>query len=237
MHDDRTVRPRRIWAGLAGALLGAALVGAGITYDTIATALVGIVVLAAGSGVAVAAGIRYDTHGSRPARAELLEVREGEVHQGTAPGDMVTDPRARGHALMTSRTTEHVVAARAAAPRPGLLRAAALLLLVGGAGILGAQGLYPHTQLGQDNAVRDLGLAILICLSGLRLLVGYRPSHAPSLVAGGAGLALVLCSALTAHDAAVGSGVEAVAGAWVLGAAGLSWDRRRSRSSLSSPTR
>jgi len=172
MRVDGTVRPRWVWTGLTASLAGAGLVGLGVTIWEVGPLAAGIVLFAAGVGAAVRGGVLYDTHGARPLRAELTEVRRSEVHEGTAPGDMVADPQVRRDAHETSRTVARIAAARTTAPRPGLVRACAVLLLLAAEFVLAAQGLYAHTLLGQDHATRDLGIVILIALAGLRLLGG-----------------------------------------------------------------
>lgn len=237
MHTDRTVRPRWVWAGMIAALVGAAALGLGITRWSLAPVVVGAVLLAAGAAAAIRGGILYDTHSGRPLRAELSDVGHDQGHQGTSPGDMVDDSRARQDARATTSQTDARLAGAGEAPsRASMLRPGAGLLLVGAVFVLCAQGLYAHTPLGQENAVRDLGLAVVAGLAGLRLLVGNRPGRGWSLVAGCCGLALLALAVLTPHDARSGVLVEAVGGAWVVVAAGLSLDRR-TRGSVVAPGR
>lgn len=226
-HDDHVVRPRWVWAGVAAALAGTALAGFGVASWSLTPVVVGVVVSATGAVVALRGGILYDTHGVRPVRAELTELRRGAVHPGTAPGDMVTEPQVRRGAIASSMTAARAVAASEAATRPGLLRAGGMLLLAGAGLVLGAQGLYAHTHVGQHHATRDLGLAVLAAFSGLRFLVGVRPGRAWSLLAAGSGAALVAGAVLGRHDSSAGTLVEATAGACVLLAALLSLDRKR----------
>ena len=229
MHHDPIVRPRRVWAGVTAALVGAAVLGLGITDWMIVPTVTGSAILAAGMVTAVAGGVLYDTHGARPVRAELDEVRRGDVHDGTVPGEMLGDVPQRAEARAASRTTSRVLADRATSARPAYTRAAAALLLAAAVFVLCSQGLYAHTPLGQDNAVRDLGLAIVTALAGLRLLVGNHPGRQWSALAALCGLALLGMAILSPHDRTAATIVEAVAATGVVFAAALSLDRREER--------
>ena len=74
------VRPRAVWGGLALALVGVALAGAGLILGSWPVAGGGALVLVMGAGVSLAGGIMRDaTTRLTPARA-VRAVRQGEVH-------------------------------------------------------------------------------------------------------------------------------------------------------------
>jgi len=227
VHGENTVRPRWVWSGLILTLLGAFLLA--LWFDTWyrSALLAGGILLAAGVGVAVRGGILYDTHGRRPVTGEVDDVRDADVHRGTAPGDTIADEALREEARATSRRTRALLRAAEATPRPHLYRAGGMLLVLGAALPPCAQALYPHTQTGQDNAVRALLLAVLAGLAGLRILLGQRPGRPAFAVAALAGIALVLLALLTDHERTATTVVEIVGGAAMIVGAALALDRPR----------
>lgn len=205
MHQHHLERARPVWAGVGAALLA-----------VVAAALVRL-----RGRRQPAAPTAADPPGVPDAPPQPGRV---DAHEDSSGREMLTGPAVRRDVRRTDQTTARVAERRAAAGRPGLLRAAAVLLLLAGAFVLGSQGLYAHTPLGQDNAVRDLALAVVTGLAGLRLLVGTRPGRSWSTLAACAGLALIACAAFTAHADSAGVLVEAVAGVWIVVAAVMSLD-------------
>ena len=145
MHHDPIVRPRRVWAGVTAALVGATVLGLGITDWMIVPTVTGSAILAAGMVTAVAGGVLYDTHGARPVRAELRGPSRLTVHDGTVPGEMSATCHSGPRPVATSRTTSRVLADRATSARPAYTRAAAALLLAAAVFVLCSQGLYAHS--------------------------------------------------------------------------------------------
>ena len=84
----RWVHPRWVWVGTGLAVAGIVLVSAGLMTHSLVLEAVGLVVMAAGAGVAWRAGVLRDTHSGSVAR-EVSDVRRGRVHRGTGAGDMV----------------------------------------------------------------------------------------------------------------------------------------------------
>lgn len=224
MNRDHLVRPRWVWSGLILAILGACMLAFWFATWQPSTCVAGAVLLLLGSGVAVRGGILYDTHGARPVTGEVDEVRHADVHRGTAPGDMVTDARLQAEARAWSRQTDELLRASREAQRPAWDRLGAILLLSGAGFLLAAQGLYPHTQTGQNNATRSLLLGVVIALTGLRVLLASRPGRAAPGVAALAGLGLILGAVLADHDRPATVAVEIIVGAVVLVGATLSLD-------------
>jgi hypothetical protein len=81
-----TVRPRWTWAGLLVMLVGLVLLGIGISLTTWTWAIPGLVLLAAGGGVAVYGGLMYDVRGGSSARVQLHEVVEGREYEFPGAG-------------------------------------------------------------------------------------------------------------------------------------------------------
>lgn len=227
MNRDHIVRPRWVWTGLALALLGACLLAYWIATWRLSACVAGAVLLVLGGAIGVRGGILYDTHGARSVTGDVGDVEKNRVHRGTAPGDMITDPRLRQEARETARMTDALLHAAEESPRPAFDKLGAGLMLVAAVFLLFAQAMYPHTHTGQDNALRSLLLAAVTALAALRILLGQRPGLAPSGIAGLVGLALILLAVLTNHDRASTVIVEITAGAWILLAALLSLDRPR----------
>lgn len=231
MNRAHLVRPRRVWSGLALGLLGVGLFALWTATWRPAAGIAGVALMLLGAGVAWRGGILYDTrgshdpHGSPGASQELADLAHNRVHRGTAPGDMVIDPRLRAEAAATNRRTAALIRASEATPRPTFDTAAAALLLGAAIALVAIQGVYPHTTTGQSNGLRSLLLAVVIALSALRLLVGQRPGRAPSAIAGLCGVVLIARALLVDHDRPVTVGLEIGIGAWVVLMALLSLDR------------
>jgi len=221
------VRPRLMWSGVVVALAGAGLLAWWTaTWHPLAGA-VGGVLLVIGGVIATFGGVFYDTHDRRPIDGEVEDLRDAHVHRGTAPGDMLTDPRLRADAALTSRRTGAVRRAAQRAPRAALQPLGSWLLLGGAAALVVTQSWYPHTDAGQSNATRALLIAIVVALAGLRTLLAQRPGRLPSVVAGVAGLLLVALALFTHHDRHAIVSFTAIVGCWIVIASLLTLDRPR----------
>jgi len=224
MNRDHLVRPRWVWTGLALALLGACSFALWTATWSRSAGVAGVVLLLLGGAAALRGGVLYDTHGAGPVTGELDDVQGAHVHRGTTPGDMITDDRLRQEARNSARMTREILQASQNAPRPPFDRLGAWLLLAAAAFLLAAQGMYPHTHTGQDNALRTLLLGAVVALAGLRLLLGQRPGPAASAVAGVVGIALILLAVFTDHDRSSTVILEIVVGSWIVLASALSLD-------------
>lgn len=228
MARDHIVRPRLMWSGVIVALVGACLLALWAATWQPTPGIAGAVLLVAGGLTAAVAGVLYDTHGGgRPLTGEIDDLREAHGHQGTKPGDMITTPRIRAHAATTSRRSEAVRQASQATARPALQPLGAWLLLIGAVSLIIAQGRYPHTHTGQDNATRSLLLAVVVGLTALRMLVAQRPRRVLSGLPATVGVLLIVFAVFTDHDRHATVYFELVAGAWILVAALLSLDLPR----------
>ncbi len=229
MSDDQhLVRPRWVWGGLLLALAGTAILGVGIAETSWWTAVGGAVVAALGVAGSVRGGVMYDVHATKPLRHEAHDVATGEEHHGVAPDDDLQTSATTADARATSLRTQ--TASRRSSPsrRPPLRPLGALLLLLVATLILALQGsLYPFTVTGQDNALRDLGLAVVVGLVGLRAL--FSPGrHVPSTVLGVVcGLGFAAQAAFAAHGAETVAVVEWICAAVVVLGALMSLDASR----------
>ena len=116
MDRDHRVRPRWVWSGLLLALLGTCLLALWIATWRAGAGIGGAILLVLGGAAAMRGGILYDTHGARPVAGDIDEVRDADVHRGTAPGDVITDPHLRAEARETSRMTDQLLRAAQDAP-------------------------------------------------------------------------------------------------------------------------
>lgn len=216
----REVDPRSVWMGVVLALVGVVVAGVGITIMMWWLAASAALVIAAGAVVAFRGGIMQDTRGADP-HSEISQVRHHDVHRGVAPGQMIDDPVAKEAAREVEAERRRILAARARTPSPPLAPIGAALAITVAAYIWVAQWtLYPIGQTGQDNALRDLGWAILAGLAGIRILVGQPSRHPVATgVIGLAGAALLLETLLANHSSSVISASEGICGVTLIGAA------------------
>ena len=144
MNRDKqpTVRPRYVWLGLILGLIGAVVIGLGISFESWAWAIAGIVVLAIGGALALLGGVIYDAHpGPRSVRSK--QALHGDTREGIAPGDMVDDPKARETSLELHHLRLAAEASTRAAPRPPMANLGAVLVLLVGVSCSGAVGPLP----------------------------------------------------------------------------------------------
>jgi hypothetical protein len=226
------VRPRLVWGGLLLALVGAITIGVAVGVSSRTVAIAGIVLLVVGGLVGWRGGALYDATSEFALDEAVQEVKEGDTHEGTKPGDQVRSPEAHRESLRADRTRQATTAGTLRARRPGLSVLGAILLLAGAAFVLAMQGEYPHSHTGQINGLRDLGMAVVAGLVGL--LVLFSPRRHPV----AAGLALLcavgmaLQAVLARHDASTIVGFElAVAIAYAVGGV-IALDVRRPRAGL-----
>jgi hypothetical protein len=90
------------------------------------------------------------------------------------------------------------------------------MLLVAAAFVLCAQVLYSHTPSGQNEAVRDLGIAVLVGLAGLRVLVSPGAHPIAACLAIAAGIGYLLLGFLSDHGATRIAAIEIAVGIWVI---------------------
>jgi hypothetical protein len=184
-------------------IAGTCIAGYGVDVLSWWWSLAGVVVMAIGGSTALAAGVLHDVQGAGGVRAELRDLREGNVHQGVVAGETRSTPAARRTSLELDRRRVALEQAARVAPRPAPVRpAAGTLLLIALFLVVSQWELYPIGIPGQDNAMRSLGCAIVLGLTGLRVLTavpGQRHRISAGLAAL-AGLLLLLNGLLASHD-------------------------------------
>jgi hypothetical protein len=226
------VRPRLVWGGLLLALVGAITIGVAVGVSSWPVAIAGIVLLVVGGLVGWRGGALYDATSEFALDEAVQEVKEGDAHEGTKPGDQVRSPEAHRESLRADRTRQATTAATLRAPRPGLSVLGAILLLTGAAFVVATQGMYPHSHTGQINGERDLGLAVLAGLVGLLVLLSPRRHPVATGVALLCAVGMALQAVLARHDASTTVGFEiAVAIAYAVGGV-IALDVRRPRAGL-----
>ncbi len=201
---DTEVRPRLVWGGIGLALVAVCLTGGGLMAELDWLTWGSAVLIVVGLLVAWRGGLLFDTRGQEPPHHEVREVVEGGTHEGVSPASEVVGPRAEAKAATVTERTEALLARSTAAPRRSLRTLGAFGLVALGLWLLLDNWLldYPFTVVGQDSALRDVGFAVVLALSGLRLRLSSR-----SLLATGLGLLggvfLVVGALALPHDSTV----------------------------------
>ena len=217
LHRDsqarHLVRPRWVWGGLLLALIGAGTLGLGLIVLSATVSVVGATVLLLGATASLRGGVLYDAVPNLAVRREFHQVREGDVHPGTAPGDTLPTTAARRDTAETNRSTR---SREAAALHHGDVRwapVAGWILLVVTIALTASQWeLVAPTVTGRANSFRDTGLAILLGLTGLRTALAPGRHGIAATTAVLAGLGLVLGGLLAGHDHAGIAVVEVTSG-------------------------
>lgn len=218
------VRPRWVWSGLALLLGGSAIVALGMVLTSLPVILVGLAALVVGSIVALYGGITHDSHSVRPLGQDLADVRAGNAHAVIAPRPRSQAAKSRSREM--DETRERLVATSQDTPAPQLLPIGSVLVLTVCIWLLVAQwSVYPASATGQHNALRDLGIAIVLALTALRLMLAG-PRLWASLVIVAGGCALVVFGSVMRHDSTATAVSEVTCGAIALLGAVLTLDRR-----------
>lgn len=207
------IRPRRVWAGLAVAILGMVLLALGLMVSSAVWLVIGAAVLVAGVVVGVLGGALHDTHRpglmAQEARAVVHGSTRRTVRHVEAPA------RLEDESSEADRTRRNLLTATARTPVTPLAPLAAVVLAVDGVLLLAAQSpLYPMSHTGQLGALRALGTGVVLTLGGLRVLFGAPGRH---LLAAGlslvASLALLAGGVFLAHQSPGAPVIEPIAGA------------------------
>jgi drug/metabolite transporter (DMT)-like permease len=195
------VRPRRVWGGLALALLGVAGAGIGLMSSSWLLVIAGGLVLALGACLSWAGGVMHDATTRLDLRSELQAVRDGTTHPGVAAGAQTGSPAAHDEAARQSRVTQQVLDRALQATPAGWTRPAGWTLLLIAAVLLVSQWVVvAHTATGRSNSYRDTALAIVLAFTGLRLALTRGPHRVAAVLTGLAGLVVLLTGVLAGHD-------------------------------------
>ena len=194
------VRPRWVWTGLVIVLLGLLVVSAGMMDRSVAWIVCGLGLVAVGAPVSLHGGILRDTQRDFRPRQEVRDVLEGRAHRAPRSGGPLRSPRAQRNSLAVDAQRRALLGAATRTARPNLARPAATVALVVCTWLLIAQwSIYPMSRMGQNNALRDLGVGIAVALAALRVVLAGRRFRASVLMIVG-GAALVLFAVLMRHD-------------------------------------
>lgn len=222
------VHPRWVWGGTLAALVGLAVLGVGIALLSLPLSTVGAAVLLLGGAASAVGGVMYDAGSGADPGKELEQVREGDAHEGTYPGEMIGDQRARRDAAETSRQVRARVDARPTARAPLAPGAGWAMLGMAGFVVLSQPWFVDNTAVGRDTALRDTGLAVLLGLTGLGIASASRRHWVLLVLAAGAGAGFVLAGLLAEHANARTAGLEVACGVLTLAAVGMAAARPRS---------
>ena len=229
--STRQVRPRWVWTGLALAVLGLMLLAAGVIELSWTWVVPGLVVLGVGVSVSAYGGVLSDSRTGHPGQ-ELSEVQHGEVHQGASPGAVVHAQHAEEVSRRADATRHELLAASGRVGRPNLSPVGGGLGLLTCTWLTVAQWtIYPMSLVGQNNALRDLGVALVVALAALRVAVAGPRRAAPAVMLAG-GVALLLFGALMPHHSAAVRWNELLCGLLVVAGAAMAADRGGLRRSV-----
>lgn len=219
MNRDKkpTVRPRYVWLGLVVGLVGAVVIGLGVSFESWLWGIAGVVVLAVGAAMALDGGVMYDAHQSSVA-GEVQQAVHGEKREGIKPGEMIEDQQVRRKSYELDEVRHAATAGSHDAPHPPLANLGAILVLLVGVFLLGAQwSLYPTGYQPQTNANWALGFAMLCSAGALRILFGEPGRHLLSTAAIVlSGVGLLLRAFLATHAIEATAVAEAVCGVLLL---------------------
>lgn len=220
------VRPRLVWAGTVAAVLGMVAIAVGMTTGTDPVTWIGVVVTVAALVLAWRAGIVYEVNAPDPHADTSTGAPQDRPAQGPAPTDRLDDPVQTRHARLVTRRTDAAMARTSHSPMPSFFPMAAVGLLVLGAWTFLAQFVldFSFTVTGQNTALRDTGLAVVLLLAGLFLrLVG--PSRIATLVCLAAGVLLVVSGVVAPHTGVAARASEIVTGCLVVLCSAVTWRR------------
>ncbi len=216
------VHPRWVWTGTAGGVLGVCGAGLGLMLSSPLLVWVSAAVLVLGLVIAWRGGVLHDVRAQQPLDQAIKDVEEGNVHEGLSSEAVVVGQTAQRTAAEVTVRKRELIQERTAAPVPSLSPVGVMALLVLAGWLLVGQWVlvYPFSVTGQNSALRDLGLAVVIALSALWLRqVG--PSTVALALCGLAGVLLVVAGLAAPHDAVRVQWNEILSGCLVLVAVAL----------------
>ncbi|CAN5520984.1 hypothetical protein BH11ACT8_BH11ACT8_28040 [soil metagenome] len=223
-RGDRTVRPRGVWGGLAVAVLGLVLAGAGGVLSAWGLLVAGSVLVVVGAVTACRSGALYAVHTPADAATTAHEIVTDETYQGSAPGDLIDSAPAREKSRSLDHRREAIERQRSRTPVPALAPGAGIVLVLMAIGLLVAAGaFFPHTSVGSANADRALGCAIVAAATGMRFLLSPGRHQVFAAAAGLAGGGLILSGVIASHDRAGTVPLDVTCGAVVVLAAIICW--------------
>jgi hypothetical protein len=103
------VRPRRVWAGVALAVVGLVVLAVGLMVQSWWVGGVGVVLLLVGAVLGWSGGGAYDVHATMSAHHEVEDLRTGDTHEGIEPGQMVRDPQVEKKSVAVERRRRRLI--------------------------------------------------------------------------------------------------------------------------------
>lgn len=182
------------------ALVGLAVAGVAVARLSVTWGWVGGALLVAGTAASAWGGVMYDAGTDASLTHELEQVEEGDVHEGTRPGQMLHGEAVQGDAR---RTTAQVHERLASGPRSRPTATPVVgwvLAAVAGLIVVSQPWFIDNTATGRASALRDGGLAIVIGLAGVWLANSAAAARPVLLAAAAAGVGLVLAGLLADHS-------------------------------------
>lgn len=217
-RDSHRVHPRWVWGGLAAAMAGLVALGTGVMLLSLPLSIAGAALLAGGGLASLRGGIMNDAGSGADPADELEQVREGDVHEGTYPGETVEDESARRNAGETARAVRARLEAGPRVQAPIAPVAGWLLLGLSAFVVISQPWFIDNSAVGRDAALRDGGLAIVVGLVGLWVATESGPLRAALVLSAMAGLGFVGAGLLAEHAYARTAGLEVVVGLLVASA-------------------
>lgn len=204
--------------------MGLCGVGLGLILSIPVLTWVSGVVLVLGLLVAWRGGVLHDVRAEQPLEQAIADVKGGNVHEGLSAEAVVLGGSVQRDAATVTLRQREIAEERVAAPFPSWSPIGVLALLVLGGWLLVGQWVlaYPFSVTGQNSALRDLGLAVVIALSAVWLRqVGA--SRVAVAICALSGVLLVVAGVVAPHDAVRVRWNEVLSGCLVLVATGMAW--------------
>lgn len=225
---DPKVRPRLVWGGIGLAIVALTATGVAMMAGLHWLAWTGSVVVLVGLLLGWRGGVEYDTRGQEPPHHELEEVLQGGTHTGTSPASHLVGDEVQETAARRTQRAEQLVDRATGGPWRELRTLGAFGLVALGVWLLVGTALlgYPFTVVGQDAALRDVGFAVVLTLSGLRLRLPRR-SVVATTVCLLAGALLVISALALPHDSTAVRWNELLSGFATLVLGSMTFSRAR----------
>lgn len=197
-RDSHTVRSRWVWGALAGLIVGLVVTGVGIMALSLTWSVLGSVVLVLAGAAAWHGGMFYDT---APTSVDeiVTDVAHGETREAPGPEDRVGGAEAAQRAREADEVRDRAMTGPVGVRRDFIRVGALTVLSAGGWLALSQWFVYPVTATGQDNALRAVGVAVVLIFAGLWLMLHGR-SVVATAVAVLASLAMLAVAFLADHD-------------------------------------
>lgn len=202
------------------------VIAVGMTTGRDLVTWIGVAVTVAALVLAWRAGIVYAVHAPDPHADNSGDTPQDRPARGPAPTDRLDDPRMARHARLVTRRSDAAMARTTHSSMPSFFPMAATCLLILGAWTFVAQFVldFSFTVTGQNTALRDTGLAVVLVLAAL-FLRNVGPSGVATLICLVAGVLLVVAGVVAPHTALPARLSEIVTGCLVVVCSAVTWRR------------